>query len=69
MEFDFGAVSLIGESVNEDNKLLSESINLLDENNIKIYGITTTSFRISLLMNKELVHQAVGLLHKKWIEI
>jgi aspartokinase len=69
MEFDFGAVSLIGEGVNEDNKLLNESIDLLIENNIRTYGITTTSFRISLIINKELLTQAVQVLHKNWIEI
>lgn len=69
MEFDFGAVSLIGESINEDNRLLSESINLLNENDIKTYGITTTSFRISLLVKRDFLEQAVRILHKKWIGI
>ena len=68
MEFNFGAVSLIGEGVNEENYLLNDSVKLLNKNNIKIYGITTTSFRISLLVEKELLEQTVKLLHEKWIE-
>lgn len=67
IEFSYGAVSLIGESVNEDNNLLIETINLLKENEIKVFGITTTSFRISLLVNEELVKKSVQVLHKKWI--
>jgi aspartate kinase len=67
IEFGFGAVSLIGESVNEGNNLLAETLNVLKGNEIKIFGITTTSFRISLLVNEELVKKSVQLLHKKWI--
>jgi len=37
-------------------------------NEIKIWGITTTSFRISLLVQKELLEQCIKICHKKWIE-
>jgi len=70
IEFDqnFGAVSLIGEGLNRDNSILLETINILKNNEIKIWGITTTSFRISLLVQKELLEQCIKICHKRWIE-
>jgi aspartate kinase len=68
IEYYFGAVSLIGEGVNEDNNILLDTLNILNGNKIKVYGISTTSFRISLLIKRELLLQAVQILHKRWIE-
>ncbi len=63
-----GTVSLIGEGLNRDNTILLDTINLLNKEKIDIKGITTTSFRISLLINRELVEKCIKICHKKWIE-
>jgi aspartate kinase len=62
-----GAVSLIGEGFSRDNRIVSETISVLSKNNIDIYGLTTTSFRVSVLIKREIVEAAVALLHKYWI--
>lgn len=67
-EKDFSTLSLIGEGLNKDNTVLIESKKILQENKIKIYGISTTSYRISILVNKKQLEQSVKLFHKKWIE-
>jgi len=61
------AISLIGEGLNRDSQTLLQTIKLMDENSIRINGLTTTSFRISLLVPRELVNQAVQICHDHWI--
>jgi aspartate kinase len=68
LEYDFGAVSLIGEGLNRDNLILMDTLAFLRERKIQVFGITTTSFRISLLVPKEKVDECTKLLHKKWVE-
>jgi aspartate kinase len=68
-EYDYSAVSLIGEGLNRDNFILSETISLLNKNNISVSGVTTTSFRISILVKQEKTEECLDLLHKKWIEL
>ena len=65
---DLGAVSLIGEGLNRDNSILNETLKLIRANKITIYGITTTTFRLSILIDKKLIEQCLKLCHKKWIE-
>lgn len=67
-DFNFAALSLIGEGINQDNSILIETKKMLSENGIKTYGITTTSFRLSILVESNFINQAVILCHKKWIE-
>lgn len=66
-DYSLGALSLIGEGLNTDNNTLHETLCFLQENQIKIFGITTTAFRISLLIAKEELINGVQLLHKHWI--
>ena len=66
-DYSLGALSLIGEGLNTDNNTLHETLRFLQENQIKIFGITTTAFRISLLIPKEELTNGVQLLHKHWI--
>jgi aspartate kinase len=63
-----GAVSVIGEGFSRDNKIVTGTLSVLVENKIIIYGAATTSFRLSVLIRKEMVEQVSGLLHKFWIE-
>jgi aspartate kinase len=67
-EENLSAVSIIGEGLTNDVEILNDTISYLEENRIKIYGIATTSFRISLLVDRERIKEAVKLCHKKWIE-
>ena len=64
----FSTISLIGEGLTNDVDILNETISYLEQNHIKIYGIVTTSFRISLLIEREKIKEAVKFCHKKWIE-
>ncbi len=45
LDLNFSTLSLIGEGLNIDNNVLSSTLNLLDNNKIKVYGVSTTSFQ------------------------
>ncbi len=62
------ALSIIGEGFSRNNDALMETMKLLDKNGIKYYGINTTSFRISLLVEKYLLEDAVKICHQYWIQ-
>ena len=64
---DLAAVSLIGEGLNRNNKTLLGTIDLLKQNDINVSGITTTSFRISLLVPQDRIDQSVQLCHARWV--
>lgn len=68
IEKGLGAVSLIGDGINRDNKIIIESLNLLKESKIEVLGISTTSFRITFLLLDKLVKDCTKVCHKKWIE-
>ena len=65
-EMGIGAVSLIGDGINEDNFVLNETIALLQKENIELDGVTTTSFRISFLLPLADVDRSVQLAHERW---
>ncbi len=62
-----GALSLIGEGLNRTNATLIEALALLERHDIAIAGVTTTSFRISLLVPREKIDDGVRLCHGNWI--
>ncbi|MCW8804005.1 MAG: aspartate kinase [Ignavibacteriaceae bacterium] len=62
------ALSIIGEGFSRNNDALIETMKLLDKNGINYYGVNTTSFRISLLIEKYLLEDAVKLCHEYWIK-
>jgi aspartate kinase len=62
------ALSIIGEGFSRNNDALVETMKLLDKQAIRYYGINTTSFRISLLIEKNLLEEAVSLCHDYWIK-
>lgn len=64
---DLAAVSLIGEGLNRDSLTLLETLRLLNDNGIDIQGVTTTSFRISLLVHRDKIDKSVRLCHDRWI--
>jgi len=61
------ALSIIGEGFSRNNDALMETMKLLDKHGINYYGVNTTSFRISLLVEKNLLEDAVKLCHEYWI--
>jgi aspartate kinase len=62
-----GALSIIGEGFNRNNLILFNTLNLLKEKNIENYGVSTTSFRISVLVERDLLEEAVRVCHKYWV--
>ncbi len=62
-----GALSIIGEGFSRNSNVLKTTLNLLSENNFDFYGVNTTSFRISILVERELLNQAVKVCHDFWI--
>ena len=64
---DLAALSLIGEGLNRNNLPLLDALDLLARNAIPVSGITTTSFRISLLVAREQVEKSVQLCHSRWV--
>jgi len=68
IEENLSALSILGEGLTSGVDILNDTIMYLEENKIKIYGIATTSFRISFLVERERIMEAVILCHKKWIE-
>jgi aspartokinase len=64
---DMSALSLIGEGLNRNNLTLLETIGLMADNQISLLGITTTSFRISLLVPRDRIEKSVELCHTHWV--
>jgi aspartate kinase len=64
---DLAALSLIGEGLNRNNLTLLETVDLLSQNRVSVLGITTTSFRISLLVPRNQIEKSVQLCHTRWI--
>jgi aspartate kinase len=62
------AVSLIGEGFSRDNRIVLETLRVLNENKIDIFGLTTTSFRLSFLIKEIDLNRTVEVLHNYWIE-
>ena len=64
---DLAALSLIGEGLNHNNLTLLEVFDLLASNGIPVLGITTTSFRISLLVPRNQIEKSAQLSHSRWV--
>ncbi|MGE5411282.1 MAG: aspartate kinase [Clostridiales bacterium] len=68
IEEGLGALSLIGEGMGNDVSVVNETIKMLTSSGIEIFGVTTTSFRISFLLKNEEIKKGVLICHEKWIE-
>ena len=64
---NLAALSLIGEGLNRNNLPLLDILELLAGNAIPVHGVTTTSFRISLLVPRDQIEQSVQLCHTRWV--
>jgi aspartate kinase len=69
VQFDthLSALSIIGEGLNRDNVTLLEAMTLMEQHGIPIAGVTTTSFRISLLVPRAKIDESVRLCHGNWV--
>ena len=66
---NLGALSIIGEGFSRNNSILIQTFKLLQENHINYYGISTTSFRISILIERDLLEEAVKVCHNHWLTV
>lgn len=64
---NLGTLSIIGEGFSRNSNVLKETLNLLGEKDIEIFGVGTTSFRISILVERDLLDTAVKICHDYWI--
>jgi aspartate kinase len=62
-----GTLSIIGEGFSRNSNVLKDTLNLLGERQIEIFGVGTTSFRISILVERDLLEEAVKVCHNYWI--
>ena len=64
---DLAALSLIGEGLNRDNRTLLETLDLMKGHDIAVAGVTTTSFRVSLLVPRPRIDESVRIAHARWV--
>ncbi|MGC8927467.1 MAG: aspartate kinase [Myxococcota bacterium] len=65
---DTGTVSLIGDGINSDYSNMRNMLDILNNNNVELIGITTSSFRISAIIPSVQVRDTVRILHRFFIE-
>jgi aspartate kinase len=63
-----GALSLIGEGINEDNRNLLRALEVLAAVGIRPGGVATTGFRISLLIERTRLADAKRACHRAFVE-
>jgi len=66
---DCSAVSLIGAGITDRHQFLLDALALLSRSGIPIAGLQTSSFRISFLLNRSRMGEAVRLFHRQFIEM
>lgn len=67
-DYNISTLSLIGEGINKENSVLLDTLELFEEKDIDVLGLSTTSFRLSFIVNKKSIEQAVKISHNRWIE-
>jgi len=67
IDTDLAALSLIGEGLNRNNLVLLKTLDLMADSRIPLFGTTTTSFRISLLVPRSRIEKSVQLCHNCWV--
>jgi aspartate kinase len=65
---DYSAVSLIGTGITDRYEYLQECLELLRNLNVPVAGLQTSSFRISLLVERSRLVEVVRLFHSHFIE-
>jgi len=63
-----GAVSIIGAGINASHDKVRRGSQALAEAGIRYHGLATSSFRVTWLVDRERVDEAVRLLHRRFID-
>jgi aspartate kinase len=63
-----GAVSIIGAGINASHDKVRRGSQALEQTRIRYCGLATSSFRVTWLVDREKVEEAVRLLHRLFIE-
>ena len=63
-----GAVSVIGAGITASHQRVLQGSRALDELDVHCFGIATSSFRITWLIERERVDKVVGFFHRIFIE-
>lgn len=64
---DHGVVSLVGQGVLEDKRVVVEALALLADNGVDVRGLSTSSFRVSALVDPARVEESARLLHDRFV--
>jgi aspartate kinase len=63
-----GAISIIGAGINASHNKVRAGSQALEQAGIRYYGLATSSFRVTWLVDREKVEEAVRSLHGLFIE-
>jgi aspartate kinase len=63
-----GAVSAIGAGINDRFACVRDCLELLSREGIRVHGLATSRFRVSLLLEEAAVERATQLLHREFVE-
>ena len=66
---DVGAVSLVGQGLLEDQQVLTKTLRHLREEEIAVLGVSTSSFRMTVLVEPDSVERACRSLHQAFVEV
>ncbi|MCC7075467.1 MAG: aspartate kinase [Deltaproteobacteria bacterium] len=65
---DVGAVSLVGQGILEDRRVLAQALALLEQHGVGVLGVSTSSFRVSFLVPAgPLAEEVARLLHGRFV--
>jgi aspartate kinase len=67
-EADVGAVSLVGQGMLDDKATLMAALAAMEQVNIAVLGVSTSSFRVTLLISPAQTEQAARVLHERFIQ-
>jgi aspartate kinase len=64
---DWGAISLVGEGINDTGQNVKRALSLLSERGIPVHDVHTSRFRISTLIDRGRIDEAVQACHEAFI--
>jgi aspartokinase len=64
---DLGAVSLVGDGITRDVRVLARALAVLSRESISVESLVTTAFRISVLVDRSKVEPLTRALHAEFV--
>ncbi len=64
---EWGALSLVGEGINNTGQNVKKTISLLSDRGIPVHDVHTSRFRISALVDRAAIDEAVRVCHDAFI--